>query len=162
MVFIKACDISNADTSNNMPCVFCDFVSKKKTENHGYPVIFLKEAKNTVSFLSIDFPEKEDGHVLVIPKKHFPSLEDIPINIEHELIEHVSAISKVLRKTHKGCNVLLNDGRAAGQRVNHTHFHIIPRDKGDKIKIELWKKKKMSVDQFKKLHAKIRKEIEKV
>ncbi len=144
----------------SMPCVFCDFISGKKTKNHGYPVIFLKEGKYTVSFLSIDFPEKEDGHVLVIPKNHFPNLEDIPINIDHELIEHVSIISKVLRKTHNGCNVLLNDGKAAGQRVSHTHFHIIPRDRGDRIRIEMWKKKSMSIVKFKNLHRKIKKEIE--
>jgi histidine triad (HIT) family protein len=31
----------------------------------------------------------------------------------------------------EGCNVLANEGRAAGQAVDHVHFHLIPRNPGD-------------------------------
>lgn len=145
-----------------MPCIFCDFVNgKRKIQRNDLPFLILHETSNTLSFLSMSFPEKEDGHVLVIPKKHFTYIEDIPVSIQHELIDHVVLITKALRKTHEGCNILLNDGRSAGQCVFHVHYHIIPRDKDDEIKIEIWKSKKPSLTDFKKLHIFLKKEIEK-
>lgn len=148
-----------------MACIFCGFVSGKRkiqSKKYNIPFIPLNKTKNTLSFLSIDFPEKEDGHVLVITKKHFANLEDIPKRILHELIEQVCLILKVLRKTHGGCNVLLNDGKSADQSVFHAHFHIIPRDKADNIKIEVWKRKKISLAKFKEINSYIKAEIKKI
>lgn len=143
-----------------MDCIFCEFITRKRTKHlNGFPFKILNETKNTVSFLAIDFPSTEDGHVLVIPKKHFSNVEDIPKSTQHELIDHVSSIICAIRKNHESVNVLLNDGKSAGQCVFHSHFHIIPRDKGDKIKIEIWNRKKMTESEFLKLHQKIKKEI---
>jgi len=147
-----------------MDCIFCEFITgKRKIQGKKrFPFMILDKTKNTLSFLSMDFPQKEDGHVLVVPKKHFANLEDIPKNILHELIEHVILIINVLREKHGGCNVLLNDGKTAEQTVPHAHFHIIPRDKGDKIKIEVWKKKYPSIKNFNKLYGSIKEEIMKI
>ena len=143
-------------------CIFCDFITgKRKIQMNGLPFIPLKETKNTLSFLSMSFPEKEDGHILVIPKKHYVYVEDTPKNVRHELIDHTVLIAKTLRRTHEGCNILLNDGKSAGQCVFHMHYHIIPRDKGDEIKIEIWKNKKLSEKKFRELHKFIKKEIKK-
>ena len=120
-----------------MKCLFCDFVSgKRKNHSTGHLFEAINKTKNTMLFMAIDIPATEDGHLLVIPKKHFRYMEDLPKDILHELIDHAILVSKALRKTHQGCNILINDGKSAGQWVMHTHFHIIPRDKGDKIKIE--------------------------
>lgn len=144
-----------------MHCLFCDFVKKLKDKhNNRFSFHVLHETRHTISFLSIDIPEKEDGHVLVIPKKHYSNLEDIPPVILNDLIRHVALTCKVLRRTHEGCNVLLNNGKSAGQYIFHTHFHVIPRNKGDDIKIEIWKRRKITADEFVKLHRKIRKGFE--
>ena len=66
-------------------------------------------------------------------------------------------IVKLLRKTHSGCNLLLNDGQSAGQHVLHTHVHIIPRDKRDRIKIQTWKHKKMTKEEFEHIQNTLRK-----
>lgn len=132
-----------------MSCIFCDFVEgKSNIHANGMPFLTLNETPNTLSFLSIDFPEKEDGHILVIPKKHFANIEDIPLYIRHELIDHATHAAKVLRNTHEGCNILLNNGTSAGQCVLHTHFHIVPRDSDDGIKIEVWKNKKLDNQEY--------------
>ena len=138
-----------------MNCMFCEFVSgKRKAHLNGLPFKALKETKNTMSFLSFEIPKAEDGHIIVTSKKHFFNLEDVPKLILHELIDHASLVSKVLREKHEGCNILLNDGKTAGQRVFHIHFHIIPRDKRDRIKIEVWKNRKLNKNDFEKLQNK--------
>ena len=96
--------------------------------------------------------------MLVIPKKHFQDLEDLPKTILHEIIEHVQKVSAVTIRRHQGCNVLLNNGKSAGQHVSHVHFHVIPRDPDDNINIARWKEKKMSVSQFKKLSFELQQE----
>jgi len=145
-----------------MECIFCDFVKGNTRRHRGrYPFMKLHDSKHTISFLSIDFPATEDGHILVIPKEHYANIEDIPHYILHDLIEHVSFISKILRTKNEANNILLNNGAGAGQCVFHTHFHLIPRNKGDKIKIEVWKSKEMTKEHFKKLHNKIKKQIKK-
>lgn len=146
-----------------MGCIFCDFVSgKRKIQMNGLPFLVLRETENTVSFLSMSFPKKEDGHVLVIPKNHYTYVEEIPKYIHHELTDHVIEIVKIIRETHEGCNILLNDGKSAGQTIFHAHYHIVPRDFKDDIKIEVWKNKKVSKEEFGKIHKYLRKKLSSV
>ena len=143
-----------------MECIFCGFVSgKRKLNENGYPFIPLHKTKNTLSFLATDFPAHEDGHTLVIPKKHFKSVEDIPKKILHELAEHAVLASKIARKYHSGCNILINIGKSAGQYIYHAHFHVIPRDFNDNIKIEVWKLKKLPLKDFIILSEKLQKDF---
>ena len=68
-----------------MDCIFCEFVSgKRKIHRSGYPFITINETQNTISFMAIDIPATEDGHLLVIPKIHFTYIEDLPNSILHE------------------------------------------------------------------------------
>jgi len=146
-----------------MSCIFCDFVSgKRKKQVNGLPFLALHETENTISFLSMNFPEKEDGHVLVIPKKHYKYVEDIPKYIHHELTDHLIKLVKAIRKTHEGCNILLNDGKSAGQTVFHSHYHIVPRDMKDGIEIEVWKNRRVSEKEFRKINKYLIKRIKSV
>ncbi len=137
-------------------CDFCNFVSGKwKEHRKKYPFEILHGTNLTISFLSIDFPMPAKMHVLVIPKKHYVNLEDIPRKTLHELIEHVSLVARAIRLEHDGCNILLNDGRDAEQSIMHAHFHLVPRDKGDKIEIELWKRAQIKQNEFENLNEKM-------
>jgi len=140
-----------------MECLFCEFISKKKKKNvNGMKFRILHKSKHSLAFLSIDFPATENGHTIVIPKKHFNSLEDIPNPILLDLIKEVKIVSKVLKKTNEGTNILLNNGKSAGQKIPHVHFHIIPRNNGDKIDLENFKRKKLSIKEFTRLHNKLK------
>ncbi len=141
--------------------LFSDFAQGKKKHNNGFPFLVLYQTKHSCAFLSISIPEKEDGHVIVIPKKRFQYFEDIPKPIVFDLIKTVALIGKSLMKTHGGYNVLLNNGKCAGQFIQHAHFHIIPRNPKDKIKVESWKNKKLSKAEFLKLNRLIKDEIRK-
>ncbi|MDD4251379.1 MAG: HIT domain-containing protein [Candidatus ainarchaeum sp.] len=147
-------------TSKINSCLFCDFVSGKWIK-HKPKFTFEKlfETKLTLSFLSIDFPSPKRVHVLIIPKKHYVNLQDCPKKVLHELIEHVVLVSKALRLEHEGSNILLNDGRGAEQTVMHTHFHLVPRNKGDGIEIELWKRVNISQKSYSKLNKEVKKLI---
>lgn len=146
-----------------MKCLFCDFVSgKRKRHNNGFLFKRLHQTKNTIAFLSMDFPATEKGHTLVIPKNHFENLEDIPNYVLNEVINEVKNISKILRINHQGTNILVNNGKCAGQKIPHVHFHIIPRNPNDGIEIETFKRKSLSLKHYNKLFNSLKRNSRKI
>ena len=107
-------------------CLFCDLLNGKN-HNGNFPFLPIYETHETVSFLSVPcHGDLQPGHILIIPKKHYEFLEDIPKKILDELIEHCSLACKVLKKDFKACRIQLNNGAEAGQYIPHVHFHIFP------------------------------------
>ncbi|MEK6983821.1 MAG: HIT domain-containing protein [Nanoarchaeota archaeon] len=136
-----------------MTCIFCDFIAGKRKYNvNGMPFKKLHETRHALAFLSTDFPATEDGHTVIIPKKHFESLEDIPNRILFALAKETKLASKILRQTHEGTNILINNGKCTGQKIPHIHFHVIPRKRNDNINLERFKRKKLSLKEFNRLH----------
>jgi len=139
--------------------LFTDFISGKRKHRNGFPFITLFETKNSVAFMSIDIPKSGDGHFLVIPKKRYVDFYKIPKYILNEMFATMSVVGKVLNETHDGFNILLNNGAQAGQYIFHSHFHLLPRKRGDGIQIELWKKDKISKEDFFKINEDFKKLI---
>ncbi|MBY9019779.1 MAG: HIT family protein [Candidatus Lokiarchaeota archaeon] len=110
---------------SNDDCMFCKIIEKV------IPSKILYENKDTLAFLDI-FPISQ-GHTIVIPKKHFTTLEAIPINDLCEVMQAVKTVSYLIYKNLNidGYNILQNNHKAAGQVINHFHVHIIPRGSGD-------------------------------
>lgn len=129
--------------------------------NHGknLPFIPLYETKNTIAFMSIDIPEKEDGHVLVIPKKIYTSFNYMPKELLTEMITTVQKIGRVLTRTHGGYNILLNEGRTTPHSNNHIHFHLLPRRRDDLIIVEGWRRMHLNKKKFLELNKEMKKQI---
>jgi len=106
-----------------MDCIFCKIVSKE------IPTKILVETESCIGFLDA-FPLAK-GHALVIPKKHYEKLQDLPTNINTEVFSTVhSLISKV--DTLTGATlVAVHNGEESGQEIPHVHVHLIPRSKDD-------------------------------
>ena len=109
-------------------CIFCKIVKGE------IPCSKVYEDENIFAFLDIAPVHK--GHTLVIPKKHFETILDVP---EQELKELILAVKKVAIAVEKGVDadgfvVTMSNKKAAGQVVPHAHFHIIPRFEDDGLK----------------------------
>ena len=106
-----------------MDCIFCKIASKEITTK------ILVETESCIGFLDA-FPLAK-GHALVIPKKHYEKLQDLPTNINTEVFSTVhSLISKV--DTLTGATlVAVHNGKESGQGIPHVHVHLIPRSKDD-------------------------------
>ncbi|MGQ9497050.1 MAG: HIT family protein [Desulfotomaculales bacterium] len=73
------------------------------------------------------------GHVLVIPRRHFPTFfeaTDEEILAVYRLIREVRALLDE-QYSPDGYNIGVNNGACAGQTVWHMHVHVIPRFTGD-------------------------------
>lgn len=110
-------------------CVFCKIISGEINSEEIY------DDENFIGIL--DKNPRAEGHTLVIPKKHFKNILDMPATLGNELLDAIKKISLKLIKEKKaeGINIIINNESAADQAVFHTHVHIIPRKNSDGIKI---------------------------
>ena len=108
-------------------CIFCKMVAGQ------IPVAKIYEDEIVLAFL--DIGPVSDGHTLVIPKQHFEQLHDCPPELLGKVGSRLGRIAVAVAGAMQsdGYNVLCNNGRAAGQLVEHLHFHIIPRKTGDGV-----------------------------
>lgn len=104
--------------------VNCFFCSRPETE-------ILAENELALAFLD-KFPSNE-GHTLIVPKRHVASLFDITSEEMAGCWELLLAVKTKLdeRFAPDGYNIGVNVEEAAGQTVFHLHIHVIPRYKGD-------------------------------
>jgi len=106
-------------------CIFCKMVAGQ------IPVTKIYEDEVVLAFL--DIGPVSDGHTLVIPTRHVEKLHDCPPELLGQVGSRLGKIAKAVAAgmNSDGYNILCNNGRAAGQIVEHLHFHIIPRNTGD-------------------------------
>ena len=109
-------------------CIFCKIAKKEiKAE-------IVEESENFVAFPDSNPIGK--GHTLIIPKKHFVNVMDLPVDLTSEMIDVVKRVAeKKLKQGFEGFNLVMNNFEAAGQIVMHAHLHLLPRKKGDNIKL---------------------------
>lgn len=73
------------------------------------------------------------GHVLISPLRVVPRFADMTVEEVSDLFRTVHRIGPVLEKLYGGSSltIAVQDGKDAGQSVEHVHVHLIPRKKGD-------------------------------
>jgi histidine triad (HIT) family protein len=108
-----------------MDCIFCKIAAGTIPSGKVY--------ENDKVFAFMDIAPVSNGHTLLIPKQHFEKMEDCPADLLAAIGSALGIVSKAVVTGMKaeGFNVLCNRGKAAGQVVDHVHFHIIPRNTGD-------------------------------
>ncbi len=115
-------------------CIFC----KIAKENNSDKFIFENE-----NFFSIyDINPAFEGHALVISKKHFQTILDLPNSLGKDLLEAIRKTSLILKEKYnsEGFNIINNTEKIAGQIVDHFHMHVVPRNKSDNSKLDFVKK----------------------
>lgn len=104
-----------------MECIFCSYPK----ENY--------IAENELAFAVFDkFPVNE-GHILVIPKRHFENYFDATEEEIIAIFELTKECRNILEEKYNpdGYNIGVNVNYAGGQTIMHLHQHIIPRYQGD-------------------------------
>jgi diadenosine tetraphosphate (Ap4A) HIT family hydrolase len=144
-----ACTLPDVNTEPD--CVFCKIVAGE------LPATLVAEDEVTVSFMDIN--PVTSGHLLVIPKEHHTSIATIP----GAVLAHMALVAQWLMDALRaspvrtdGVNLYLADGAAAGQEVPHAHLHVIPRRRGDGIRIAAGRPSFPSREQLEELASQIR------
>lgn len=110
-------------------CIFCKIVNKQ------IPAQIVYENENILCFQDIN--PVAPVHILVIPKKHFVSINEISeqdIELIGEIFIIIKNLASKFEVADSGYRVIANTGLDGGQEVAHLHFHLIGGKKlGKKI-----------------------------
>ena len=108
-------------------CLFCKIAKNEIPSKKVY------ENSDTLAFLDIN--PANPGHTLVMPKKHAENIFDIDEDSLKSTISVVKEMARAIKEKMNavGINIVQNNGKYAGQLVNHVHFHVIPRFENDNV-----------------------------
>ena len=113
--------------SSQCDCVFCKIVAGE------IPSACVYQDESAYAFM--DIGPVADGHVLLIPKAHYDTIDQMPASDAAAVLAALPKLVTAVKQATgcEGVNVLQNNGHVAGQVVSHVHFHIIPRVTGDRF-----------------------------
>jgi histidine triad (HIT) family protein len=108
-------------------CIFCKIVKKQA------PASIIYEDETVIVFL--DKRPLNEGHTLVIPKKHYVDIFDIPENQLSQVHKVAKQVSVAVKKATNadGISIIQQNGKAAAQDIFHLHVHVVPRFEGQKL-----------------------------
>jgi histidine triad (HIT) family protein len=122
---------NRSEQTKRSHCTFCDLI------RGAAEVSICHEDSDAIAFM--DIQPVNNGHVLVVPRKHYESLLDVPQELGAHLFKVTMQLANAMSKV-TGCNdlnIIVNSGAAAGQDEPHYHVHIIPRREGDGFDVPL-------------------------
>lgn len=110
-------------------CIFCKIIRRE------VPSTIVYEDEEIIAFK--DIQPAAPIHILVIPKKHIPSLVQLEKEDEILIGKIYTIINKIAEEQgvlDKGYRVIVNCGQDGGQEVGHLHFHLLAGKRlGEKI-----------------------------
>ncbi|WP_165974323.1 HIT family protein [Nonomuraea deserti] len=118
-------------------CVFCEIVAGRA------PAYRVTADEHAVAFL--DLAPAAPGHTLVVPRGHARDVWELPQDACAQVARLVHGVSALLRVAlaPDGLSITHATGEAAGQDVFHFHTHVVPRWRGDDVRL-MWKTRRAS------------------
>jgi histidine triad (HIT) family protein len=115
-------------------CLFCRIVSGE------VPAVVVYEDENTLAFL--DHRPLFPGHTLLVPRKHFETLGDLPATQVAPLFKSAQLLSRALESAMEAEGSFVAMNNRVSQSVPHLHVHIVPRRRKDGLKGFFWPRTK--------------------
>jgi histidine triad (HIT) family protein len=103
-----------------MNCIFCRIISKE------IPADIVYEDDEILAFK--DIHPVAPVHILIIPKKHIASINDLRkenAELAGKMVVSARDIAKKLKIAEDGYKLLFRVGKHGGQEVEHIHLHLI-------------------------------------
>ena len=100
-------------------CIFCKIIARQ------IPSQLVYEDEQAVAFK--DLTPQAPTHVLIVPRKHVAGLSDCEDG-DKALLGHLQRVAAVVAEkagVASGYRLVINNGRSAGQSVDHLHYHLL-------------------------------------
>ena len=107
-------------------CIFCKIIDGEIPAK-----TVVAENDNFLAFEDINKQAKI--HILIMPKKHIESFQNLTATIMGEMTLFIQEITKKLDIADDGYRLVTNIGVNGGQEINHIHFHLLAGEKLGKI-----------------------------
>lgn len=129
-------------------CIFCDIAGGRSRAR------FVYQDERACAFLDIE--PVRPGHILVVPRGHITDLSsELAVEGITGMAHALHATASLLRDrlAAEGVSVFQSNGVAAGQTVQHLHFHMVPRFSGDARLTRNWAPAQDAIEALDRTHA---------
>jgi len=117
-------------------CTFCEIVRGG---------IAAHVAADTPDFLAfLDHRPLFPGHVLLVPRRHVPTLADLPADLVGPMFTLAQRLCVAVQTAMQAEGTFVAINNRVSQSVPHLHVHIVPRRKGDGLKGFFWPRRPYS------------------
>src|ERR1700684_2114383 len=136
------------DTARNGPrhesCLFCKIVAREIEAQ----IIFEDE----ISMAFLDVRPLFPGHVLLIPKGHYPALLDLPADLVGSFFINAQKLARKVQDAMKAEGSFVAINNVVSQSVPHLHVHIVPRKRKDGLRGFFWPRRKYEGEEMLAIH----------
>lgn len=136
-------------------CIVCQIVAESIPSKKIY--------EDDTAVAVIDVNGANPGHCFLIPKNHYPILEQVPDAEIGKLFNAANKISGVIFDSLgvQGTNLFVANGIPAGQTVAHFTINIIPRKENDGINLQ-WQPKQLGEEEMSTIELKLREQTKSI
>ncbi len=117
-----------------MNCLFCEIVKGEASA----AIVF----QDDISLAFLDHRPLFPGHCLLVPRKHFETLSDLPADLVGPFFKNVQLVARVVEVSLEAEGSFVAMNNRVSQSVPHLHVHIVPRRKKDGLKGFFWPRNK--------------------
>lgn len=130
-------------------CLVCQIVEGKIPSKRVY--------EDEFSMAVLDVNGSNPGHCFVIPKNHYPIIEQVPDIEVGRLFQVSNKISSAIFESlgAQGTNIFVANGIPAGQTVAHFMINVIPRKENDGINLQ-WQPKPLNEEEISTIELKLK------
>jgi len=130
-------------------CLLCQIIEGKIPSKKIY--------EDDLILAVLDINGANPGHCFVLPKNHYPILEQVPDPEIAKLFQVANKISSAIFENLgvQGTNIFAANGVPAGQTVAHFMLHVIPRVENDGVNL-LWQPKQLTEEEMSTVELKIK------
>jgi histidine triad (HIT) family protein len=109
-------------------CRFCEIAA------HANYVVF----EDAISTAFLDYRPLFMGHTLLIPKSHYETLADLPVELVGPFFANVQLLTRAVEQAMEAEGSFVAMNNRVSQSVPHLHVHIVPRRKKDGLRGFFW------------------------
>ena len=133
----------------NENCVVCQIASGRVPSKKVY--------EDELALAVLDVNGANPGHCFIIPKNHYPIIEQVPDMEVARLFQVSNKISTAIFESlgAQGTNIFVANGIPAGQTVAHFIINVIPRKENDGINLQ-WQPRQLSEEEMSTVELKLK------
>lgn len=136
-------------------CLICQIVESKIPSKKVY--------EDELVIAVLDVNGSTPGHCFVIPKNHYPIIEQVPDIEIARLFQASNRISSAIFESlgAQGTNIFVANGIPAGQTVAHFTINVIPRMENDGINLQ-WQPKQLNEEEISTVELKLKEQTKNI
>src|SRR3990167_4153033 len=136
-------------------CIVCDIIDNKIPSKKIY--------EDELSVAVLDINGANPGHCFIMPKNHYPIIEQVPDSEIARLFQVSNKVSSAIFESlgAQGTNIFVANGIPAGQTVAHFTINVIPRKENDGINLQ-WQPKQLSEEEMSTVELKLKEQTKNI